>query len=179
MVLPLCLVVAVAQNGVIGRDNQLIWRLKTDLQRFKALTTGKPVLMGRKTYQSIGKPLPAREIIVLTRDPDFHAEGIHVVSSLEEAHQKAAQLVSDVSSKAYGALELMVAGGAQIYAQTLPFAERVYLTQVALHPKGDTFFPPLDPLAFKEDHVEHHDASDCDECAFSFHDYVRIGLGGS
>ncbi len=173
MILPLTLIVAAAENGAIGRDNQMIWRLRTDLRRFKALTVHKPVLMGRKTYQSIGKPLSDREVIVMTRDSDYQSEGVHVVASLDEAYKKAAWLVNDASSKAYGASEIMVAGGSQIYQQTLTLAARVYLTRVAINPVADAFFPELNAEQFDEISAQHHESSEFDECAFSFHDYVR------
>jgi dihydrofolate reductase len=173
----LSLVVAVAQNGVIGRDNQLIWHLRTDLQRFKALTLHKPVLMGRKTYESIGKPLPNRETIVLTRDEAIHKimpHSVHCVQSLEEAQQKAFELTQDASSKSYNAQELMIAGGAQIYALTLPFVKRIYLTCVHAKPEGDTFFPEVDLAHFSEVSREEHASSLVDDCAFTFIDYERL-----
>jgi dihydrofolate reductase len=157
------LVAAVARNGVIGRDNGLIWRLRSDLQRFKALTLGKPVLMGRKTFDSIGRPLPGRRILVLTRDPAFAAPGVEVV------HDWASAVAA-----AEPAGELMVAGGAEIYRLALPQADRIHLTEVALAPEGDTVFPPLDRTAFRETLREAHPAGEHDACAFSFVDLERI-----
>jgi dihydrofolate reductase len=171
--LTVSLIVAVARNGVIGKDNQLIWHLRTDLQRFKALTVGKCVLMGRKTYESIGKPLPNREIIVLTRDPDFHSQGVHKVHSLEEAHEVATRLIVDPTSKAYGSHEMMVAGGAQVYALAMPKADKIYLTRVDLSPEGDTFFAAIDNSLFQETAKTSHIAGEHDICDFVFIDYVR------
>jgi dihydrofolate reductase len=128
------LVVAMAENGVIGRANGLPWRLPEDLRRFKASTMGKPILMGRKTFESIGRPLPGRLNIVLTRDAHWSATGAQVVHSLEQAFAAAGD-----------APELIVIGGAEIYRLVMPFARRIYLTQVHADVPGDTFFPALEP----------------------------------
>ena len=136
------LVVAMARNGVIGRNNALPWRLPEDLKRFKAITMGKPILMGRKTYESIGKPLPGRTNIVLTRDRGWRAEGVQVVGSVAEALQQARD-----------AAELAVIGGAEIYRLTLPVAGRIHLTRVEAHVVGDTVFPELDPAQWLSSQV--------------------------
>jgi len=127
------LIVAMAQNGVIGRDNSLPWRLPEDLKRFKAFTLGKPILMGRKTFESIGRPLPDRLNIVLTRDRGWSAAGVTVVHSVEAALAQAA-----------GSEELVAIGGAEIYRLLLPFARRIYLTHVHADVPGDTYFPEFD-----------------------------------
>jgi len=119
MTISLILVVAAAENGVIGRDNRLLWRLRTDLKRFRDLTMGKPMIMGRKTYQSIGKPLPGRETIVLTRDEDFSPPGVHVVHSWNEAVAKGEEL-----GQAMGADAIAVVGGAEIYRIALPHVQK-------------------------------------------------------
>lgn len=157
------LLAAVARNGVIGRDNGLIWRLRSDLRRFKALTLGKPLLMGRKTFESIGRPLPGRRIIVLTRDSAFSAPDVAVVHDWDGALEAAA--ADD---------ELMVAGGGEIYALALPQADRIHLTEVDMAPEGDTVFPTFDRPAFREVHREAHPAGEHDECAFAFVDLERI-----
>ncbi|NEU11713.1 dihydrofolate reductase [Methylobacterium sp. BTF04] len=157
------LLAAVARNGVIGRDNGLIWRLRSDLRRFKALTLGKPLLMGRKTYDSIGRPLPGRRTIVLTRDTTFSAPEVTPV------HDWAGALAA-----AGEAEELMVAGGGEIYALALPHADRIHFTEVDLAPDGDTIFPAFDRQAFRETHREAHPAGEHDACAFSFVDLERI-----
>ncbi len=136
------LVVAMARNGVIGRDNALPWRLPEDLKRFKATTMGKPILMGRKTYESIGKPLPGRTNIVLTRDRGWRADGVQVVGSVVEALQQARD-----------AAELAVIGGAEIYRLTLPVAGRIHLTRVEAQVVGDTVFPELDPTQWLSSQV--------------------------
>ena len=137
----LAIIVAAAKNGVIGRNNQLPWHLPQDLKYFKAVTLGKPVIMGRKTYESIGKPLPGRTNIVITRNSDWRAaEGVIVTNSFEQA------LIG--ASKVLGAdslipEEAMVIGGAEIYRSALQLADRIYLTQVDAVPEGDAFFEPL------------------------------------
>ena len=130
----LTIVVAAAENGVIGRGNQLPWRLPDDLQRFKQLTLNKPVIMGRKTYLSIGKPLPKRTNIVVTRDPGFRAAGTVVVPSLDAAYEVA---LGDILRR--GASEIMVIGGAEIFQQWMPRATRLEITHVHAEPDGDTF----------------------------------------
>jgi dihydrofolate reductase len=141
----LALIVAASENNVIGRDNQLPWYLPGDLAYFKAITMAKPVIMGRKTYESIGKPLPGRDNIVITRNSDYPAEGIHVVASLQAAIDLAESLVL-----VNGGEEIMIIGGAQIYKQALPMAARVYLTRVHRHVEGDAWFPELDPSQWQE-----------------------------
>jgi dihydrofolate reductase len=168
MTLPLILVVAVAENGVIGRDNQLLWRIKTDLRRFRDLTMGKPMIMGRKTFQSIGKPLPGRETIVLTRDPDFSAEGIHVAHNWDEA----VALGTRVGLK-MGADAIAVVGGAEIYALSLPHVQKLYLTAVQAAPEGDAVFPAYDRSAFREIRRTEHPKGPDDEYPFTFIDLER------
>ncbi|MDJ1158578.1 dihydrofolate reductase [Chelatococcus sp. SYSU_G07232] len=166
--IPLVVIAAIADNGVIGRDNRLLWRLRTDLRRFRTLTLGKPVLMGRKTFLSIGKPLPGRETIVLTREPAFTADGVTVVHSLEEAAARGRSIAARL-----GADAVMVAGGADLYAQALPLAERLHLTLVHTAPEGDAFFPAFDRQAFRETMREEHPAGPDDDHAFTFVDYER------
>lgn len=133
------LIVAIARNGVIGRGNAMPWHLPADLQRFKALTLGKPILMGRKTHQAIGRVLPGRDNLVLTRAHDWRAEGVTVVHSVEEALQRAGARAG-----------LAVIGGAEVYRVTLPLAERIYLTQVLADVEGDTFFPEFSRSEWRE-----------------------------
>ena len=135
------LVAAVADNGVIGADGGMPWHLPADLKHFKQLTLGKPVLMGRLTWESIGKPLPDRLNLVLTRDADWEADGAQRVASLDEALRVAQRAGDD---------ELMVIGGAEVYRQALPRARRIYLTRVHAEPWGDTLFPELEPGEWAE-----------------------------
>ncbi len=138
------IVVAYALNRVIGRDNDLPWRLPSDMQHFKAVTIGRPMIMGRKTYQSIGKPLPGRTSIVITRDPGFQAEGVIVAPSIGAALTEA-----DAIARRDG-VEVIIAGGGEVYAQSLPFVDRIVATEVALGPDGAIRFPDLDPEAWRE-----------------------------
>jgi dihydrofolate reductase len=139
------LVVAAAENGVIGRDGRLPWRIPSDLKTFRRLTLGKPIIMGRKTYQSIGKPLDQRDNIVVTRDLAFHVPGIIVTGSLDAALDKARALAA-----AKGIDEIVVIGGAELYRQALPLADRIYLTRVHAEPQGDALFPPLSEGDWRE-----------------------------
>src|SRR6056300_1221499 len=134
----LCLIVAVAENGVIGKDNDLPWHLPSDLRYFKERTMGKPLILGRKTYDSIGKPLPGRHFVVLSRDPEFKPEGVVVVQDPEAA----LRLAEDIAARE-GVDEIMVAGGAQLYTLYLDRADRIYRTLVRFAPDGDAKFPEL------------------------------------
>jgi len=165
---PLSLVVALAENGVIGRDNRLIWRLKSDLRRFRELTWGKPILMGRKTFAAIGKPLPGRDNIVLTRDRSFSAPGIAVAHDWSNA----IALAEEAADK-LGANEIAVIGGAEIYKLALPQAQKLHLTLVHAAPEGDAVFPPYDPALFREVLREPHQRGADDEHAFTFIDLER------
>jgi dihydrofolate reductase len=133
------LIVAMAQNGVIGRDNALPWRLPADLKRFKEFTLGKPILMGRKTFEAIGRPLPGRANLVLTRDRDWRTPGVIPVHSVEEA------LLQTRTCE-----ELVAIGGAEIYRLLLPLARRIYLTHVQADIPGDTYFPAFDPAQWDD-----------------------------
>lgn len=141
----LVLVAAVADNGVIGRDGELPWWLPGDLKRFRGLTLGKPVIMGRRTFASIGRPLPGRSNIVLTRDPKFRAEGVRVAPSLDEALRMAKDEAGRLNAN-----EIAVIGGSALYAETLPRADRLYLTEVHASPEGTTHFPAFDKRDWHE-----------------------------
>ncbi len=162
----LVLVVARAKNGIIGRDGALPWHLPADLRRFKRMTVGKPVIMGRKTFESIGKPLPGRQNIVLTRDAAWHAQGVTVARNLAEAVAAAGL---DPRARADG---IMVIGGARVYAEALPSATRIELTEVDAEPEGDTILPPFDPARWREVAREAHPA-DGGHPGFAFVTLVR------
>ena len=174
MTAALVLVVAVAENGVIGRDNRLLWRLRTDLRRFRDLTWGKPMIMGRKTFESLGKPLPGRETIVLTRDPSFSAEGVHVAHSWDEAVETGRKLAAHM-----GADAVVVAGGAEVYRLALPDVDRMHLTEVHVAPEGDAVFPAFDRSAFREVSRRDHPQGPDDEHPFTFIDLVRRSTAAS
>jgi dihydrofolate reductase len=138
-------VVAAAENGIIGRNGQLPWRLPSDLKRFRKLTLGKPLVMGRKTYDSIGKPLDGRDNIVVTRQAGFSPPGVHAVSSVEQALALGRELAAG-----RGVDEVMVIGGAEVYRMALPRAERLYLTLVHAEPEGDARFHAPNPQQWRE-----------------------------
>lgn len=166
MMVKLSLIVAVAENGVIGRDNGLPWKISSDLKYFKKMTLGKPVIMGRKTFQSIGKPLPNRVNIVITRDKTFSAEGVITALSLEMALDVAMNM-----ALVKGVDEVMVIGGAQIYQLCLPAADRLYLTRVHGFVEGDTTFPALNSDDWLEASHKRYKAGEKDS-----HDYSLIVL---
>jgi len=143
------LVVAMARNRVIGRNNALPWRLSEDLKRFNAITMGKPILMGRKTFESIGKPLPGRANLVLTRDRAWQANGVLTVGSVDEAIDRSRR-----------APELAVIGGAEVYRLALPATDIIYLTRVEADIEGDTRFPEIDPGEWIEDIVTTYPADE-------------------
>ncbi len=158
------LIVAVAENGVIGRAGKLPWHLPEDLKRFKRLTVGHPVIMGRKTWESIGRPLPGRRNLVVSRTPGYAAEGAEVFASLDEALAAAA-----------GEDEVFVIGGAALYAEAMPRADRLYLTRVHATVEGDVTFPGLDPAAWTLVSEDRREADARHDHAFSFRVYERGG----
>ncbi|MEN0000718.1 MAG: dihydrofolate reductase [Pseudomonadota bacterium] len=155
------LIVAVSENGIIGRDGDMPWRLSSDLKRFKALTLDHPVIMGRKTFESIGKPLPGRLNIVVSRDMDWAAEGTIRVSSLSAAIDLATANLESQHANADDDVdrddlpkEIFIIGGGQIYAQAMEFAEALYVTEVLAEIDGDTSFPEIDETQFEPTHWE-------------------------
>lgn len=165
---PIALIVAMAENRVIGLNNQLPWRIKEDMAFFKRTTMGKPMIMGRKTFESIGKPLPGRTTVVITRNADWHREGVQTACSVDEAIRVANRLINET-----GGTEIIVAGGAEIYAQTLDRAERLYITEIAASPDGDACFPEFDRGIFRE--VARDTRSDHDP-AYAFVTLTRRGI---
>jgi len=161
----LALIAAVARNGVIGRDGELPWRISADLRFFKTTTMGKPMIMGRRTFDSIGKALPGRANIVVTRSADFTADDVEVAADLDQALAIAA---------ATGAEEVMAIGGGEIYAAALPRADRLYLTEVHIDAEGDVHFPTFDRAQWREVSRDDH-AAEGDTPAFSFVTLERIG----
>jgi dihydrofolate reductase len=165
---PLSIVVALAENGVIGRGNALPWRLRTDLRRFRDLTWGKPMIMGRKCWDAIGRPLPGRATVLMTRDPGVAPEGAHVARSWEDAKRTAQHLAATM-----GAAEIAVVGGAEIYRLALPETSRMHLTRVHDLTPGDVVFPAFRADEFRETFREEHPAGEGDQHPFTFIDLQR------
>jgi dihydrofolate reductase len=166
--LHIALVAAAGRNRVIGRGGELPWHLGTDLARFRRLTRGRPMVMGRKTFETIGRPLPHRLNIVITRNPAFAPAGVETAPSLDAALERAA-----TDARARGVNEISVIGGGEIYAQALPLADRIYLTEVDAAPEGDAYFPSFDPTTWTVVRREAHPAGPQDDHAFVFVDYAR------
>lgn len=162
----LSIIVAVSKNHAIGKDNQLPWHLPADLQYFKRVTMGKPIIMGRKTYESIGRPLPGRLNIVVSRQLSWSATGVEVVSSLAAAVALAEQ---------HEAAEVMLIGGAQMYKAGLELADTLYLTKVDVEVDGDAFFPPIDNQSWVEVSRSAHPADEKNAFACDFIVYRREG----
>lgn len=159
----LSLIAAVARNGVIGRDNKLPWYLPNDLKYFKAVTLGKPVIMGRKTWESLGRPLPGRTNIVITRQAGYAPAGAKTVASLD-----AALVLAEQVALIDGVDECVVIGGAEIYAQALPRCDRLYLTEVHADIDGDAYFPAFDRSRWREQQREDFAAEGPNPHAYSF-----------
>jgi dihydrofolate reductase len=163
------LIVAVAENGVIGAGGSIPWRLKSDMQRLKAMTMGKPIVMGRKTFESFPRrPLPGRTNIVITRDPDFRGHGAVVTTSFD-----AARAVATGDALRRSAAEIAVIGGADIYAQWMPYADRLEVTEVNARPEGDTYFAAIDPAVWQEVTRVKNPAGADDSADFSYVTYLR------
>jgi dihydrofolate reductase len=153
------IIVATSKNRVIGNDNKLIWKLSSDLKRFKELTTGNPVVMGRKTFESIGKPLPNRRNIIITRNENYEVDGCEIVSSLEEAF-----LLTNN--------DCFIIGGGEIYKQSIEVADKIYLTLVDCELNGDTFFPEIDST-WKKISRKDFESDEKNEYRYSFIEYEK------
>jgi dihydrofolate reductase len=167
--LGLVLVAAIAENGVIGRDGGLPWRLRSDLKHFRDLTLGHPVVMGRKTHDATGKPLSGRTNIVVTRDPAFAAPGVVVAPGLD-----AALAVARGDARRRGVADIMVIGGGDLYGQTIECAARLEVTRVHARPEGDSVFPQIDPAHWREIRRCEHPAGPGDDVAFTTLIYERL-----
>lgn len=163
------MIAAVASNNVIGADNDMPWRLSTDLKRFKSLTLGKPIVMGRRTYDSVGKALPERLNIVVTRNAGLELEGARVVSSLDLALD-----IARDDARQSGLNEVMITGGGQIYADALDRSDRLYITHVNAQPDGDTVFPEIDPNIWRSTFEESVPKGEKDNADTVFRIYDRI-----
>ncbi len=162
------IVAAVAENNVIGKDGQLPWKIRTDLRHFRALTLDKPVIMGRKTFQSIGKPLDRRTNIVISRDPEFSAEGVEKAPNL-----KAALAIARKDAERRRTDEIMIIGGSAVFAEAMPQADRLEITRVHASPEGDVYFPPIDAKMWREQKREEREAGQQDDADFTMATYVR------
>jgi dihydrofolate reductase len=162
------IIAAVAENGVIGRDNTIPWRLKADQQRLKALTMGKPIVMGRKTFESLRRPLPGRTNIVITRDANYRAPGAIVTNSFENA-----LVIARGDALRRSAAEIAVLGGVDIYTRALPFTDRLELTEVHARIEGDTRFPAIDAAIWRETGRTRHAAGADDTADYSYVTYCR------
>lgn len=156
------IVVAISSNNAIGKNNQLLWHLPADLKHFKNITTGHTIIMGRKTYDSIGKPLPNRKNIVITRQHDLKIDGVEIANSLEEALS-----LCNTNEK------IFVIGGAEIYRQALPLCDKIYLTRVHRHFDADAFFPELDNETWEEIEKEDYLPDEKNKYAYTFSTLVR------
>jgi dihydrofolate reductase len=164
------MIAAVAQNGVIGSHGKLPWRLPTDFAFFKRMTLGKPLIMGRKTYEGIGKPLPGRTNIVVTRQEGYQPEGVIVIDDLGAALAQAQAI-----ALADGAGEVMIGGGAEIYREAIGAANQLYITHVALSPAGDALFPTIDPAVWEMEEQLDIARTDRDNADFTVKSYRRRG----
>lgn len=170
MTVKVALIAAVADNGVMGNGFGMPWRIKSEFQYFRRMTIGKPLIFGRKTLETLGKPLPGRENIIVTRDKNYKVEGGIVVHTLEDAlaHARATAAKDNVD-------EIMVGGGAEIYAQALPLADRLYLTEIHLTPDGQTVFPPFDRGEWNEVKREFHEAKEGESADYTITVLERKG----
>ncbi len=158
----LSIIVAAAHNNAIGKDNQLLWHMPADLRFFKEKTMGHPVVMGRKTFESVGKALPKRRNIIISRNPDFSAEGVEVCHSLDEA----LELLDDTE-------ENFIVGGSEIYKMSLPYCDKIYFTQIEADFEADTFFPSFNPDEWHLTHEERHAADEKNPYNYCFLTYER------
>jgi dihydrofolate reductase len=165
---PIVIVAAVARNGIIGANGGLPWRLSSDLKRFKALTWGKPLVMGRKTFESIGRALPGRDTIVVTRDRSFAPAGVFLAHELDAGLNLAAKRAGVI-----GADEIIIGGGGEVYAQTIARASRLFITEVALDSEGEARFPPIDAHEWWERSREMGERGSRDDADFAFVSYER------
>ena len=165
--LPVSLIVAATRNQVIGRDNQMPWHLPADLRYFKQRTLGKPIIMGRKTWESLGRPLPGRLYLEISRQADVELDGAEIFADLATAIQRGQEWATQ-----QGVDEVMIIGGGQLYQHALSLAQRVYLTRIDLELEGDTFFPVLDPQQWQQTDAQAHPAQE-QQPGYSFEVWQR------
>lgn len=163
------IIAAVAENKIIGDKNTIPWNIRSELRHFRTTTLGKPVIMGRKTFEYLGKPLPDRSNIIVTRNKDFKAEGITIVHSIEEAIETGRKLAEKEEQD-----EVIIAGGGEIYNQAIDIADRIYLTRVHISPKGDVKFPNFNKQKWHEVKSEFHPAQGGETADYTIKIYDRI-----
>lgn len=163
----LSIIVAMSENHVIGKDGSLPWHLPGDLAHFKKTTMGRPIIMGRKTFDSLGRPLPGRVNIIVTRNPSYHVDGAVVANSVNSALDQARAAAGDDG-------EIFILGGAEIYRQVMPSVDRMIITHVHAHCDGDTFFPEFDPAQWRITEQVHHDKDQHNTYAYTICTYERI-----
>lgn len=168
MTVRISMIAAVAENGVIGSGQAMPWRIPSDFAFFKRMTLGKPIVMGRKQFETVGKPLPGRTNIVVTRQENYQPEGVEVFGDVEEALERAVAVV-----EASGGEEVMVIGGGDIYAQVLGRADRLYISHVDLSPSGDVYFPPIDPTEWVVVDLPEVEPSTKDDASYRVKVYER------
>ncbi len=168
MSIRVAMIAGVAENGVIGADGGIPWKIPSDMAFFKRTTMGKPIVMGRKQFETVGRPLPGRANIVITRQAGYRPEGVIVTGSLGAALEEARAIAARD-----GVDEVMIIGGGEIYAQALPLADRLYVSHVALAPEGDTIFPAIDPQVWQVVDTPDVPASDRDTASFRVRVYER------
>lgn len=168
MTVPVAIIAGVARNGVIGAGGGIPWKIPSDMAFFKATTMGKPIIMGRKQYETVGRPLPGRTNIVVTRQKGYQPDGVLVIDSLEAALDHAQAIAA-----ADKASEVMVIGGGEIYAQAMPLADRLYISHVDLAPEGDVLFPPIDPAVWRVVQEPEVQFSERDAASFRVRVYER------
>jgi dihydrofolate reductase len=167
--LDIVIVAAVASNGAIGGNNALLWRLPSDLKHFREITMDRPIIMGRKTFESIGRPLPGRTNIVVSRNPSFVPSGVIPAASLNDALE-----IARADADQRGVQDIAIIGGGQIYAEAMAFADRLEITEVAASPSGDVFFPELDPTIWRERKRKQAAQAPNDDHEFAFVTYERV-----
>lgn len=168
MTVRISMIAAVAENGVIGSGQAMPWRIPSDFAFFKRMTLGKPIVMGRKQFETVGKPLPGRTNIVVTRQENYQPKGVEVFGNVEEALERAVAVV-----EASGGEEVMVIGGGDIYAQVLGRADRLYISHVDLSPVGDVYFPPIDPTEWVVIDLPEVEPSTKDDASYRVKVYER------
>jgi dihydrofolate reductase len=169
----LSIIAAIGKNNALGKENKLLWQMPADMKHFKELTTGHTVIMGRKTHESIGRPLPNRENIVITRDTNYAPEGVTVVHSLDEALKIASLEQGKKFEENQDEVEVFVIGGGQIYTEAMEKAHKLYITEIDNSPEADTFFPEIKKDEWKETSRESHEADDKNPLPYSFVIYTR------